>query len=181
MEEDFTFFLLNYPNLNVDIILYYEIVLLPYRQRLYNKINLLIIDYVLSNKKGNINNVIRPLYIHKPTIFFHALYTNTPHNSLIKLLLKYQPDHYVYNKYSLLTAIKLRDMSLIKLLLPYTDIDFKIKDTTPYLYTISNFSNDSPIYILMEYHKYNKYGIQILMYKTILPTDTIQYIKSYLI
>ena len=43
---------------------------------------------------------------------------------LIKLLLNYQPEHYVYNKYSLLTAIKLRDIPLIKLLLPYTNIDF---------------------------------------------------------
>lgn len=181
MEEDFNFFLLNYPNLNVDIILYYEIVLLPYRQRLYNKINLLIIDYVLSNKKGNINNVIRPLYIHKPTIFFHALYTNTPQNSLIKLLLNYQPEHYVYNKYSLLTAIKLRDIPLIKLLLPYTNIDFSIQNTTPYLYTITTFMTNDPIYILMEYHKYNKYGIQMLIYKTRLPINTIKYIKSYLI
>ena len=33
----------------------------------------------------------------------------------------------------------------------------------------------------MEYHKYNKYGIQMLIYKTRLPINTIQHIKSYLI
>ena len=181
MDEDFNYFLLNYPNINDDIILYYEIVLLPYRQRLYNKINLLVIDYMLSNKKVNINRVIRPLYIHKPTIFFHALYTNTPQNSLIQLLLKYRPEHYVYNKYSLLTAIQLKDISLIKLLLPYTNVNFAIQNTTPYLYTKLHFKNVDPIHILMEYHKYNKYGIQMLIYKTILPINTIQYIKSYLI
>ena len=99
----------------------------------------------------------------------------------IRLLLNYQPEHYVYNKYSLLTAIQLKDISLIKLLLPYTNIDFAIQNTTPYLYTKLHFKNTDPIYILMEYHKYNKSGIQMLIYKTRLPINTIQYIKSYLI
>ena len=178
MEEDLDYFLLHFPtNFNYNIILYHEIVLLPYRKRLYDNINLLVIKYLLPYV--NINSIIQPLYQYKPTIFFHALYTKN--KSLIHLLLKYKPKHYVYNMYSLLTAIQLKDISIIKLLIPHTDINFKIQNTTPYLYTISNFKETDYIYRFMKYHRYHKYGIQLLIYNTYLPISTIHYIKTFLI
>ena len=107
-------------------LLFFEVNLLPYRNRLYTLINPNIILYLLP--LSNINLLPTPLYLHKPSIFFHILYTL--HTTIIKHALLLHPTHHIHNQYSLLTAIKLKHLPTIKLLIPHTNIHFPIQNTT---------------------------------------------------
>jgi hypothetical protein len=156
--------------------LFFEITLLPYRTRFYDNINFQIIHKLL--RKANINSLIQPLYIHKPTIFFHSIYTKN--SKLIKLMLQYNPEHYIEGQYSLLTAIKTKDISTIKTLIPYTNIHFQIDNTTPYKYVISNFQKTHPIYMLFEYVNLYKYSLLLLIKKTNISIDIISKIKEFI-
>ena len=162
-------------------LLFFEINLLNYRSRFYSNINLHIVQYLLPYT--NINLIVQPLYIHKPTIFFHAIYTkNTP---LINLFLSHNPTHYIKNTYrpaySLLTALYTKHLPTIKALIPHTDIHFQINDTTPYQYAISHFESSHPIHILFEYIHLHKSSLRLLILHTKLPIDNIHQIKTYLI
>ena len=176
--KDYNYFLSKYKTCtNKDIVLYFEINLLPYRPRFYNDINFLIINYLLPYT--NINRVIQPLYIYRPTIFFHALYTC--HTQLIELLLLYSPIHYTHQQYSLMYALKLEHLPIIKLLIPHTNIHFQIDNTTPYLYAITYFESTHPIHILFKYINLHKHSLSLLTKYTHLSTDTLRHIKSFLI
>lgn len=157
--------------------IFFEIHLLIYRTRLYPNINLHIIRHLLPF--AQINHIIQPLYIHKPTLFFHAIYTkNTP---LINLFLSHNPTHYINQSYSLLTALHTKHLPTIKALIPYTDIHFQINYTTPYQYAIEHFEQSHPIRILFEYIHLHLYSIKLLILHTKLPIDNIHQIKTYLI
>ena len=162
-------------------LLFFEINVLNYRSRLYSNINLHIVQYILPYT--NINLIVQPLYIHKPTLFFHAIYTkNVP---LINLFLSYNPAHYIENTYrpaySLLTALHTKHLPTIKVLIPYTNIHFQINNTTPYQYAISHFESSHPIHILFKYIHLHKSSLQRIILHTNLPINTIQHIKTYLI
>lgn len=181
---DYQYFLNTHPNepnsFEATRLIYFEINLLIYRTRLYSNINLQIIQHLLPF--AQINNIIEPLYLHKPTLFFHAIYTNNV--PLIKLFLSHNPKHYINNNYpvySLLTALYTKHLPTIKTLIPYTDIHFSISNTTPYDYVISNFEISHPIHILFEYLHLYLYSIKLLIHSTDLPIDTIKHIKTYLI
>lgn len=156
--------------------LFFEITLVPYRTRFYDNINFQIIQELL--KKAHINLLIQPLYIHKPTIFFHSIYTKNI--KLIKLMLQYNPKHYIEGQYSLLTAIKTKDIPTIKTLIPYTNIHFQIDNITPYKYVISNFQKTHPIYMLFEYINLYKYSLKLLIKNINTPIDTIIKIKEFI-
>ena len=180
---DYLYFLTLHKNLNTvqaSKLLFFEIHLLQYRSRLYSNINLHIVRHLLPF--AQINDIIQPLYLHKPTLFFHAIYTkNTP---LIYLFLKYNPKHYINNNYpaySLLTALHTKHLPTIKALIPYTDIHFNIDNTTPYHYAISHFEQSHPIHILFQYLHLHLPSIKLLIHSTHLPIDTIKHIQTYLI
>lgn len=156
--------------------LFFEITLTPYRTRFYDDVNFQIIHKLL--RKADINLLIQPLYIYKPTIFFHSIYTKNI--KLIKLMLQYNPEHYIEGQYSLLTAIKTKDISTIKTLIPYTNIHFQINNITPYKYVISNFQKTHPIYILFEYVNLYKYSLLLLIKKTNISIDIISKIKEFI-
>ena len=156
--------------------LFFEITLVPYRTRFYDNINFQIIQELL--RKANINLLIQPLYIHKPTIFFHSIYTKNI--KLIKLMLQYNPKHYIEGQYSLLTAIKTKDIPTIKTLIPYTNIHFQIDNITPYKYVISNFQKTHPIYMLFEYINLYKYSLKLLIKNINTPIDIIIKIKEFI-
>lgn len=163
-------------------LIYFEIHLLIYRTRLYSNINLHIVQHLLPF--AQINNIIEPLYLHKPTLFFHAIYTN--YVPLIKLFLYHNPKHYInnhyyYPAYSLLTALHTKHLPTIKTLIPYTNIHFNIDNTTPYNYVISNFEISHPIYLLFEYLHLHSYSIKLLIHSTNLTIDIIKHIQTYLI
>lgn len=158
-------------------LIFFEIHLLIYRTRLYPHINLHIIQHLLPF--AQINDIIQPLYLHKPTLFFHAIYTkNTP---LINLFLKHNPKHYINQSYSLLTALHTKHLPTIKALIPYTHIHFHIHHTTPYHYAIQHFEPSHPIHILFQYLHLHLPSIKLLIHSTNLPIDTIKHIKTYLI
>ena len=179
--SDFKYFMSNVSSnltvLEASKLLYFEIYLLNYRTRLYYDINLSAIKYLLNY--ANINFIIQPLYIHKPTIFFHAIYSENP--TLIDMMLHYNPVHYVKGCYSLFAAVQLQNYPIIKSLIPYTDIHFEINDTTPYKYVIMNYKKTDPIYRLFEYINSHKKSLKILIKKRKLPTDIIRHIKSFMI
>ena len=160
--------------------IFFEIHLLIYRTRLYSNVNLHIIRHLLPF--AQINHIIQPLYLHKPTLFFHAIYTkNTP---LIYLFLKHNPKHYInyyYPTYSLLTALYTKHLPTIKALIPYTDIHFYIDNSTPYDYVISHFEQSHPIHILFQYLHSHLPSIKLLIHSTHLPIHTILHIKTFLI
>lgn len=158
-------------------LLFFEVNLLPYRNRLYTLINPNIILYLLP--LSNINLLPTPLYLHKPTIFFHILYTC--HTTIIKHALLLHPTHHIHNQYSLLTAIKLKHLPTIKLLIPHTHIHFPIQNTTPYLYVLHHFKHTHPIYLFFQYIHTHKYAILLLIHRTTLPIHILQHIKSFLI
>ena len=179
---DYQYFLTLYKNPNVfeaSKLLFFEIHLLKYRTRLYSNINLHIVQHLLPFVQ--INNIIQPLYIHKPTLLFHAIYTkNTP---LIYLFLKHNPKHYINNKYpaySLLTALHTKHLPTIKALIPYTDIHFSINNTTPYDYAIQHFEHSHPIHLLFLYLHLHLPSIKLIIQSTHLPIDTIKHILTYL-
>lgn len=181
--SDYQYFLTLHTNLNTvqaSKLLFFEIHLLQYRSRLYSNINLHIVQHLLPFVQ--INNIIQPLYIHKPTLFFHAIYTkNIP---LIYLFLKHNPTHYInniYPVYSLLTALHTKHLPTIKALIPYTDIHFQINHITPYHYVISHFELSHPIHILFQYLHLHLPSIKLLIHSTHLPIDTIKHILTYLI
>lgn len=161
-------------------LIFFEINLLIYRTRLYSNVNLHIVQYLLPF--AQINDIIQPLYLHKPTLFFHAIYTtNVP---LINLFLSHNPKHFINNNYpaySLLTALHTKHLPTIKALIPYTDIHFSIGNTTPYDYVISHFEQTHPIHILFEYLHLHLPSIKLLIHSTDLPIDTIKHIQTYLI
>lgn len=160
-------------------LIFFEIHLLKYRDRLYSNVNLHIVRHLLPY--AQINDIIQPLYLHKPTLFFHAIYTkNTP---LINLFLKHNPTHYIYNNlpaYSLLTALHTKHLPTIKALIPYTHIHFHIHHTTPYLYVIEHFELSHPIHILFLYLHLHLPSIKLLIHSINLPIDIIKHIKTYL-
>ena len=181
---DYQYFLTLYPKepnvFEASKLLFFEIHLLKYRIRLYSNINLHIVQYLLPF--AQINNIIQPLYILKPTLFFHAIYTN--YVPLINLFLSNNPKHYINNNYpaySLLTALHTKHLPTIKTLIPYTDIHFNIDNTTPYHYAISHFEHSHPIHILFKYLHLHLHSIKLLILSSDLPIDTIKHIKTYLI
>ena len=95
-------------------------------------------------------------------------------------MLQYNPEHYIEGQYSLLTAIKTKDISTIKTLIPYTNIHFQIDNTTPYKYVISNFQKTHPIYMLFEYVNLYKYSLLLLIKKTNISIDIISKIKEFI-
>lgn len=181
---DYQYFLNSHPKepdrFEATKLLFFEINLLKYRVRLYSNVNLHIVQHLLPF--AQINDIIQPLYLHKPTLFFHAIYTtNVP---LINLFLSHNPKHFINNNYpaySLLTALHTKHLPTIKALIPYTDIHFSIGNTTPYDYVISHFEQTHPIHILFEYLHLHLHSIKILIHSTDLPIDTIKHIKTYLI
>jgi hypothetical protein len=177
-QQDYLLFLKILPKQpNYHTLLFLEINLLPYRDRLYTHINLHIITWLLSF--SNINHIVQPLYIHKPTIFFHALYTN--HTLLIKLLLAHKPIHHTHNSYSLLTALYTKHLPTIKSLIPHTNIHFPIQNTTPYLYAITHFTSKHPINLLFTYLNFHNHSLKQLIHHTTLPIHSLRHIKSFLI
>ena len=181
---DYQFFFNSHPKqpnrFEANKFIFFEIHLLQYRDRLYSNVNLHIVRHLLPF--AQINDIIQPLYLHKPTLFFHAIYTkNTP---LINLFLKHNPKHYIYHNYpaySLLTALHTKHFPTIKALIPYTDIHFNIHNTTPYHYAISHFELSHPIHILFQYLHLHLPSIQLLIHSINLPIDTIKHIQTYLI
>lgn len=180
ISKDFSYFKLyidsQITNLCAAKYLFFEITLIPYRTRFYDNINFQIVHRLL--RKVNINLLIQPLYIYKPTIFFHSIYTKN--TRLIKLMLQYNPEHYIEGQYSLLTAIKIKDIPTIKILIPYTNIHFQIDNTTPYKYVIENFQKTHPIYMLFEYVNLHKYSLKLLIKNTNMPIDNISKIKEFI-
>ena len=181
--QDYHYFLKTYKDpseLDASKLLFFEINLLKYRTRIYSNVNLYIVQYLLEF--ANINHIIQPLYLHKPTLFFHAIYTkNIP---LINLFLKHNPKHhinYYHPTYSLLTALHTKHLPTIKTLIPYTNIHFPIHNTTPYLYAISNFKPSHPIHILFQYIHLHLHSIKLLILSSNLPIDIIKLIKTYLV
>ena len=180
---DYQYFLTLYKEPNVfeaSKLLFFEIHLLKYRTRIYSNINLHIVQYLLEF--ANINNIIQPMYLHKPTLFFNAIYTNNV--PLINLFLEHNPKHYINNNYpaySLLTALHTKHLPTIKVLIPYTDIHFSIDNTTSYKYAISNFESSHPIHILFKYLHFHLHSINLLILSSDLPIDTIKHIQTYLI
>ena len=158
-------------------LLFFEVNLLPYRNRLYTLINPNIILYLLP--LSNINLLPTPLYLHKPSIFFHILYTL--HTTIIKHALLLLPKHHIHNQYSLLTAIKLKHLPTIKLLIPYTSIHFPIQNTTPLLYVLTHFTHTHPISLFFQYIHTHKYALFLLIHHTTLPIHILQHIKTFLI
>jgi len=160
--------------------IFFEIHLLKYRDRLYSNVNLLIVQHLLPF--AQINHIIQPLYLHKPTLFFHAIYTkNTP---LINLFLKHNPTHFInynYPAYSLLTALHTKHLPTIKALIPYTHIHFQINHTTPYHYAIEHFELSHHIHILFQYLHSHLPSIKLLIHSTHLPIDIIKHIQTFLI
>ena len=184
LKEDYQYFCTLYPRKLTTTyatkLLFFEINLLHYRTRLYSNINILIIQYFLP--LSEINTIIEPVYLHKPTMFFHAIYTEN--TRLVKLFLSYNPKHYIdgnYPIYSLLSALHTEHLPTIKALIPYTDINFNIKNTTPYKYAISKFEKTHPIHILFEYIQLHKYSLIILIQSSHLSIDIIRHIQTYLI
>jgi len=181
--QDYHYFLKTYKDpseYDASKLLFFEIHLLKYRTRIYSNVNLYIVQYLLES--ANINNIIQPLYLHKPTLFFHAIYTTDV--ALINLFLKHNPKHYINNNYptySLLTALHTKHLPTIKALIPYTDIHFSIDNTTPYKYAISNFESSHPIHILFKYLHFHLHSIKLLIHSSDLPIDTIKHIQTYLI
>lgn len=182
--SDYQYFLTLYPReLNTTYatkLLFFEINLLNYRTRLYSDINFHIVEYLLP--LSQINTIIEPLYLHKPTMFFHVIYTENIR--LIKMFLSYNPTHYINNNYpaySLLSALKTKHLPTIKALIPYTDINFNIKNITPYKYAISKFEKTHPIHILFEYLQLHKHSLTLLIHSSNLPIDTIKHIQTYFI
>lgn len=158
-------------------LIFFEIHLLQYRDRLYSNVNLHIVRHLLPF--AQINYIIQPLYLHKPTLFFHAIYTKN--TSLIDLFLKHYPTHYINQSYSLLTALHTKHLPTIKALIPYTDIHFSIHNTTPYHYAIEHFEPSHPIHILFLYLHLHLPSIKLLIHSTHLPIDIIKHIQTYLI
>lgn len=181
--SDYQYFLTLYPKLNTTYatkLLFFEINLINYRTRLYSDINFHIVEYLLPLSK--INTIIEPLYLHKPTMLFHFIYTENIR--LIKMFLSYNPTHFINNNYpaySLLSALKTKHLPTIKALIPYTDIHFNIKNTTPYKYAISNFEKTHPIHILFEYLQLHKHSLTLLIHSSNLSIDIIRRIQTYLI
>jgi hypothetical protein len=181
---DYQYFLKLHPTkrnaVQASNLLFFEINLLNYRSRFYSNINLYVVQYLLQF--AQINHIIQPLYIHKPTLLFHAIYIK--HVSLINLCLSCNPKHYIHNTYptySLLTALHTQHLPTIKAIIPHTDIHFQINNTTPYQYSISHFESSHPIHILFEYINLHKSSLRRLILHTKLPIDNIQQIKTYLI
>jgi hypothetical protein len=178
---DYHLFLTLYPTRlslsQASTLLFFEIHLLTYRTRLYQHINLHIVTFLLPFT--NINHIIQPLYLHKPTLFFHAIYTT--HIPLINLFIKHYPTHYINQSYSLLTALHTKHLPTIKALIPYTHIHFEINHTTPYHYAIEHFKPSHPIHILFLYLHLHLPSIKLLIHFTHLPIDTIKHIQTFFI
>lgn len=178
--SDYQYFLTLHQNLNTvqaSKLLFFEIHLLQYRVRLYSHLNLHIVQHLLPF--AQINHIIQPLYLHKPTLFFHAIYTT--HTPLINLFLTHHPTHYINQSYSLFTALHTKHLPTIKALIPHTDIHFEINHTTPYHYAIEHFEPAHPIHILFQYLHLHLPSIKLLIHFTHLPIDTIKHIQTFFI